>query len=1187
MRFFVLRPLSSLAFLALLFLQNAPAVAGSRVLIPSATTEGGAWRYTTDQPADGWAKPDYDDRTWTKGQAGFGVTDHVTPPATVRTPWKTSDIWLRKTIAVPDPLEFTSAGMIIRHDEDVEVYVNGTLVFSAQGFNTLWVAYDVTQELRNALKPGENLVAVHVTQSGGGQYIDLGLVLDPDQKLSVPVTPPDPTALQKLRNARWSAEQAWEWYAEVEPIFGCNYLPRTAVNMTEMWQKETFDPRTIDEELGWAEKAGYNSLRVFVQYLVWKNDPDGLKQRIDEFLSIADKHGMRVMLMPFCDCAFAGREPHLGKQEEPVPGVHNSGWVPSPGHQRVNDRSAWPDLERYLVDLVGHFRADRRVLIWDLYNEPGMSGQGKKSLPLVVAAFRWARQANPTQPLTVGGYTNLEDAMSTTMMGLSDVVSFHGYDAPDGVQRKINICRQHNRPILCTEWLIRARNNRFQTMLPIFAQERVGGYHWGLVAGRTQTYMPWGSKPGDPMPDVWQHDVFRPDGTPYEPQEIELIRDFLLSESTLRHVLPTSEKEQQAWHYTTNIPNYGWHLPQFDPKAPWRGRVWQEGPGGFGTRETPGAVVGTVWDTQNIWLRRTFELESADLRHPYLRIRHDEHAEVYLNGFLAAKLTGCNADYQLVPMSRMARAALRPGANVISVHCHQTSGGQYIDVGLVDVLSGGAMGALAAPETVEPANAGTPWSAERVRAWYAAQPPIRGCNYLPRTAINSVEMWRKETFDPKTIDEELGWAASAGYNSVRVFLQYVVWADDPHGFAERLETFLRIAEKHGITTMPIFFGDVCFAMKLEPILGPQDDPVDGIHNSGWVPSPGYSMVQDHQQWLPLRAFVKDVVRRHGQDRRVIVWDIYNEPGPFFDRTLSFPLARAAMGWVRDLEPIQPVTVAVWGNPKSRQFLAISDVLSLHTYGNGGLEEFFLDALEAYERPVLVTECLARPGFGFETMLPLFAKHQVGWYNWGLVAGRTQTNRGYASKKGDPRPTLWHYDVLHPDGSPYDPQELELIRNFAFDNRAPHIAVATSRRDGQAWRWTTARPADDWFQVDFADGAWTSGTGGFGIKETPPSVVRTEWTSSDIWLRRPFELQNDELAQPQLRIHHDEDAEVFINGQLAAKVSGYNSYYELIPVSAEAARAMRAGNNVLAVHCRQTAGGQVIDVGIVTLKELAK
>ena len=235
------------------------------VLIPSATDSATTWRYTTNRPETDWTKPEFDDGQWREGSSGFGVTDHVTPPNTVGTPWTTSDIWLRKTIDVPSPLEFASVGIIARHDEDVEVFVNGTPVLVVEGFNTKWTAYDVTKQIRAVLRPGKNVVAVHVTQTGGGQYIDLGLVLDPKQKLTIAVPPIDLAELQRIRDLRWSEEKAWQWYADVGPIVGCNYLPRTAVNMTEMWQKETFDPQTIDEELAWAEKAGYNSLRVFVQ----------------------------------------------------------------------------------------------------------------------------------------------------------------------------------------------------------------------------------------------------------------------------------------------------------------------------------------------------------------------------------------------------------------------------------------------------------------------------------------------------------------------------------------------------------------------------------------------------------------------------------------------------------------------------------------------------------------------------------------------------------------------------------------------------------------------------------------------------------------------------------------------------------------------------------------------------------
>ena len=323
---------------------------------------------------------------------------------------------------------------------------------------------------------------------------------------------------------------AWEWFAQVGPIRGCNYLPRTAVNVTEMWQEETFDPGTIDQELGWAERAGYNGLRVFLPYLVWQDDPDGLKGRLDQFLDIAHDHGMGTMLVPFCDCSFAGKEPYVGPQDDPIPGIHNSGWVPSPRLQRVTDRTAWPDLERYIKDLVGSFADDRRVLIWDLYNEPGNSGMGDRSLPLTEATFQWAREAHPSQPLTIGLWDDFQGRMSRRLAELSDVLSFHAYDDADGVEWKIEICSSYGRPLICTEWLRRQVGNTFAAVLPLFSRHRIGWVHWGLVAGRTQTYMHWGSKRGDPVPTVWQHDVFHPDGSPYDPDELALVSAFAFVE---------------------------------------------------------------------------------------------------------------------------------------------------------------------------------------------------------------------------------------------------------------------------------------------------------------------------------------------------------------------------------------------------------------------------------------------------------------------------------------------------------------------------------------------------------------------------------------------------------------------------------------------------------------------------------
>jgi hypothetical protein len=322
----------------------------------------------------------------------------------------------------------------------------------------------------------------------------------------------------------WTVEQATEWYRRTPPIRGCNYLPRTAVNDVEMWQAETFDPETIDQELGWAQAIGHNGIRVFLQHAVWAHDPASFQERFDRFLAIAERHGIRTMPVLFDDCAFGGKAPQLGKQLDPVPGVHNSRWVPSPALIAVTDRAAWPSLRQYVAALVGAFARDARVLIWDLYNEPGNSEMHEKSLPLVEAAFDWARAAAPAQPLTCGPWEKFDSPMSGRLAELSDVVSFHAYDAAGKVEERIKFFARAGRPVICTEWLNRGSGNSFAALLPVFARHRVGWYQWGLVAGRTQTYLAWSSKPGDAAPALWQHDLLHPDGKPFDAEEIELIR---------------------------------------------------------------------------------------------------------------------------------------------------------------------------------------------------------------------------------------------------------------------------------------------------------------------------------------------------------------------------------------------------------------------------------------------------------------------------------------------------------------------------------------------------------------------------------------------------------------------------------------------------------------------------------------
>ena len=334
---------------------------------------------------------------------------------------------------------------------------------------------------------------------------------------------------------QWTLEKAWAWYKKRPWIVGFNFVPSTACNTVEFWQKESFDPATIDRELGMGAGLGFNSCRVFLQYIVWKDDPQGLKQRLDQFLALADKHGITTTLVLFDDCVFGEpwqTEPFLGKQRDPIPGMIAPSWVPSPGLKYVTEKSVWPDLEKYVKDVVGAFGKDQRVLMWDLYNEPGNSKMGVKSMPLIRASFDWARAVAPSQPLTTYSMAGRLD--------ISDVVSYHSYTNYDKQKVAIASYKKCLRPVICTEWMARPLGSRW-TDLALFKQEGVGCYNWGLVNGRTQCQFSWRSKPGDPEPKVWFHDLFHKDGTPYDAAELAVIRK-TTADKTMRPTNALQEK---------------------------------------------------------------------------------------------------------------------------------------------------------------------------------------------------------------------------------------------------------------------------------------------------------------------------------------------------------------------------------------------------------------------------------------------------------------------------------------------------------------------------------------------------------------------------------------------------------------------------------------------------------------------
>ena len=341
----------------------------------------------------------------------------------------------------------------------------------------------------------------------------------------------------------WPEKTANLWYQKQPWLVGSNYIPSTAINELEMWQADTFDPKRIDKELGWAESLGMNTMRVFLHDLVWQQDPAGFQRRINIFLRIASRHKIRPMFVLFDSCW--DPSPRLGKQRAPRPGVHNSGWVQSPGADALKDASQYPRLEAYVKGVVGAFGRDPRILAWDVWNEPdntNASSYGKLEPPnkidLVLAllpkVYSWARSAHPQQPLTSGvwkgDWSSPEklSPMEKVQIEQSDVISFHNYDKPEEFEKRIKWLQQYHRPILCTEYMARGNGSFFQGTLPIAKKYKVAAINWGLVAGKTQTYLPWDSWQHpytDRKPAIWFHEVFRGDGQPYRPAEVEFIRE--------------------------------------------------------------------------------------------------------------------------------------------------------------------------------------------------------------------------------------------------------------------------------------------------------------------------------------------------------------------------------------------------------------------------------------------------------------------------------------------------------------------------------------------------------------------------------------------------------------------------------------------------------------------------------------
>ena len=343
---------------------------------------------------------------------------------------------------------------------------------------------------------------------------------------------------------RWSSKKINEWYSEQEWLIGSNFLPSTAINQLEMFQTETFDEKTIRKELGLAKSLRFNSMRVYLHDLLWEMKDEFLIN-FEKFLSICEENEIKPIIVLFDDCHRAN--PKLGAQYLPVKGIHNSGWSQSPGHKIVKDinngyMSELKRLKNFTQEVLDLYRNDQRILLWDLYNEPGQFGIGEQSLDFLELVWDWAFEVRPDQPLTSCMDGSIGEKIIALNSEKSDVITFHTYEA-DKLEPTIKELSNFDRPMICTEYMAREFGTTFEFSLPIFKKHNVGCYNWGFVAGKSQTHFGWETilklkesvENKDfvtdikeiPEPKIWFHDIYRMDGSPFDQKEIDFIKNFL------------------------------------------------------------------------------------------------------------------------------------------------------------------------------------------------------------------------------------------------------------------------------------------------------------------------------------------------------------------------------------------------------------------------------------------------------------------------------------------------------------------------------------------------------------------------------------------------------------------------------------------------------------------------------------
>ncbi len=352
-----------------------------------------------------------------------------------------------------------------------------------------------------------------------------------------------------MEKGQWSRERAWEWYHSVPWIRGFNGYPSNCVNRIAMWQsyKHGEVMEQLEREFALAKETGFNAVRAIIQFECWYYEHDSFMQNLEEYLTLASKYGLGVMLCLGNDCsvprelfkpAVFGEQPvdwgyHGGIRRGAHSVVYNT-----EGYYLLDEPSIEPKYYEMADELAAKYCKDPRIQIWDVWNEPGNGKRYDKSLHAMERFFEIIRSHQPIQPLTADCWSYTADMVPARnierrAIELSDVVTFHYYGSLQNMVVLIKNLKEYGRPLINNEWLNRIAGNRVEDIFPLFWLERIGSYHWGLMAGYSQTYEPWGyyydecKKPGSELDMTkWQHDLFRFNGEPYSEKELAIVKRF-------------------------------------------------------------------------------------------------------------------------------------------------------------------------------------------------------------------------------------------------------------------------------------------------------------------------------------------------------------------------------------------------------------------------------------------------------------------------------------------------------------------------------------------------------------------------------------------------------------------------------------------------------------------------------------